>query len=96
MCRISGSTNALRFGDPVAEKVGLLVELQIGRVARVLGGLLARIDGQPVVALGQVGLQVEALLEARGAVAQVALAAGELLELRVDLVASAFQAATDG
>ena len=77
MCRISGSTKASGFGDSVAEEVGLLVELHEGRVGRVLGGLLARIGSQPVVALGQVGLKVEALLEARGAFAQVTLAPGE-------------------
>ena len=56
------------LGDPGADQVGLLVELLIGRVPGVLGSLLARIDGEAVVALGDVGLQVEALLQSRRAV----------------------------
>jgi hypothetical protein len=73
------------FRHPVAEKVGLLIELLKRGVAGVLGGLLASIRGQPVIAFGEVSLEVEALLESRGAFSEVAFASGELLELSVDL-----------
>ena len=52
----------------------------------VLGRLLAGIGRHPVVALRHVGLQVEALAEARDAIAQMALAVGKFLELAVELV----------
>ena len=81
-----GVDERARFGDPIAEQIGLLVELQIGLVARVLGSLFPGIDGQTVVTLGEVGLKVKTLLEARSAVAQMPLAGGERLELCVDLV----------
>jgi hypothetical protein len=48
-----GIDERARFGNPIAEQIGLLVELQIGLVPRVLGSLLPGIDGQTVVTLGQ-------------------------------------------
>ncbi len=53
-------------------------------VPGVLGELLAGKRGHPVVALGHVRLQVETLLEARDAVAEVSLASGKLPDLRVE------------
>src|SRR6266700_3606039 len=73
------------FLELVAQDIGALVELEEGPGARVFGELLSRKQAKPIVALGQVRLQVEALPEARGAVAEVPFARCEFAELCLEL-----------
>ena len=73
------------FLELVAQDIGALVELEGGRRARVFRELLSRKQAKPIVALGQVRLQVEALPEARGAVAEMPFARCKFGELRFEL-----------
>src|SRR5439155_1737043 len=64
----------LRLLESTAQDVGALVELEVGAGPGVLGELFPRKHGEAVIALGHVRLEIEALPEARGAVAEMALA----------------------
>ena len=66
------------------EHLGPLAQRQARRLPRVLGVKLVGVDAEAEVALEDLGLQLEALAQAPGRIAEVAAAGGDVGELRLD------------